>query len=248
MRTFKLTLAYDGTNYCGWQSQPRGVTLQDTLETALAKITGSPLRTVASGRTDAGVHAQGQVVSFTSECPLACDVLERALNAELPHDIVVREVVEVPAGFHAIRDTVRKRYRYLLRDGKVPDVFARSYSWQMRGRLDVAAMHRAAQVLLGTHDFSSFETRGSDRQSSVRTVFEISVLRSPADADRIELEVTADGFLYNMVRTIVGTLVEIGRGVRHENSLADVLAACDRRAAGQTAPPHGLCLMQVDYA
>ena len=146
MRTFKLTLAYDGTAYAGWQCQPNGVTLQESLERALAKITGKPLRTVASGRTDAGVHARGQVVSFASDCDLPTEVLERALNAELPRDMVVSSVVEVPAGFHAIRDARRKCYRYAIRDGRLPDVFQRHFAWQVRQRLDVAAMHRGAVV------------------------------------------------------------------------------------------------------
>lgn len=246
-RTFKLTIAYDGGAYAGWQFQPGCPTVQETLERVLAKITGSAVRTVASGRTDAGVHAMGQVVSFASDCPLPVDVLQRALNAELPRDIAVRSVEEAPAGFHAIRDAVSKQYRYVLRDGRVPDVFQRHYCWQVRERLDAEAMHRAAQLLVGTHDFASFESSGSERQSSVRTIQAISVLRSAGDPDRIVLEVAADGFLYNMVRTIVGSLVEIGRGVRDPAWLGQVLSACDRRAAGQTAPPQGLFLVSVDY-
>ena len=140
-----------------------------------------------------------------------------------------------------------KRYRYILRDGPVPDVFARHYAWQVRQRHDAAAMQRAAQALVGRHDFSSFETHGSERRSSVRTVHEISVTRATDDPDRIVVEVAADGFLYNMIRTIVGSLSEVGRGVRAESWLTEVLAAKDRRAAGQTAPPQGLFLVNVDY-
>lgn len=246
-RTFKLTIAYDGGAYAGWQFQPGCATVQEALERALARITGSAVRVVASGRTDAGVHALGQVVSFAGDCRLPAAVLQRALNAELPRDIAVRSVDEAPAGFHAIRDAVRKRYRYVLRDGRVPDVFQRNYAWQVRERLDVDAMQRAAQLLVGTHDFASFETSGSERQSSVRTVEELTLRRSAADPDQIVLEVAADGFLYNMVRTIVGTLVEIGRGARDQAWLGQVLAARDRRAAGQTAPPQGLFLVSVDY-
>jgi tRNA pseudouridine38-40 synthase len=187
------------------------------------------------------------VVSFVSRCDLPTDVLHRALNAELPRDMIVRGVEEAHPGFHAIYDAVHKRYRYVLRDGAVPDVFQRQYAWQVRRRLDAEAMHRAAQALCGRHDFVSFETSGSARQTSVRTIYEITVARSGEDPDRIVLEVAADGFLYNMVRTIVGTLVEIGRGIRNEAWMAEVLAARNRRAAGQTAPPQGLFLMQVDY-
>jgi tRNA pseudouridine38-40 synthase len=244
MRTFKLTLAYDGSNYSGWQIQPGRVTLQETLESALRRITGQEVRVTASGRTDAGVHALGQVVSFRSETHLPPDVLCKALNAELPHDMSVRSVELADDSFHATGSAKRKRYRYLLDDGPTRDVFQRRYVWHLGQRLDEQAMHRAAQALLGTHDFSSFQTTGSERESAVRTIFDIGVSRA---GDRISLEVEADGFLYNMVRTIVGTLVEVGRGRRAEDWVGQVLAASDRKAAGQTAPPQGLVLVHVEY-
>ncbi len=248
MRTFKLTLAYDGTLYSGWQLQPGRPTVQQALELALERITGEATRAAASGRTDAGVHALGQVVSFRSSTHLDPAVLQKALNAELPRDIAAVDLTEANNDFHARRDAVRKLYRYMLDDGPVRDVFARAYVWQVRTRLDDAAMHRAAQVLVGRHDFSSFETHGSERESSVRTIFEVSLRRGQgAAAHRLTFEIAGDGFLYNMVRTIVGTLVEVGRGVRDESWLAAVLAACDRTAAGQTAPPQGLFLVSVDY-
>lgn len=248
MRVFKLVLAYDGSNYSGWQVQPGRITLQGALEEALARITGEPVRVAGSGRTDAGVHALGQVASFRSETDLSADVLHKALNAELPRDMAVISVTESAADFHARASAVRKRYRYQLDDRPIRDVFMRRYSWHCRYRLDAAAMHRAAQSLVGRHDFSSFETSGSKRQSSVRTVFEISVERAANESQGgISLEIEADGFLYNMVRTIVGTLVEVGRGVRSERWPAEVLAACDRKAAGQTAPACGLFLLRVDY-
>lgn len=248
MRTLKLTLAYDGTAYAGWQVQSGQKTLQGTLEAALAKITGEKIRVTASGRTDSGVHALGQVVSFDTESPLAPDVFQRALNAELPHDMAVLEAAEARPGFHAIRDAVRKRYRYLLHDGPIPDVFRRQYAWHYRQRLDASAMHRAAQNLLGKHDFRSFESAWPQRATSVRTITDIFVRRGfDNDEDLIALEVEADGFLYNMVRAIVGTLVEVGRGNRPEAWPGEVLAAQDRRVAGMTAPAHGLFLVQVEY-
>jgi tRNA pseudouridine38-40 synthase len=249
MRTFKLTLAYDGSQYSGWQLQPGRVTLQGTLEQALGRITGETFRVTASGRTDAGVHALGQVVSFRSETHLSPEVLHKALNAELPHDMAVVAAALEADDFHATGSAVRKRYRYVIDDGPTRDVFARRYAWHFRAPLDDRAMHEAALGLLGKHDFSSFETAGSPRETSVRTVFEIIVEREQGTgARRVRLEIEADGFLYNMVRTIVGTLVEVGRGNRPIAWPADVLAARDRKAAGQTAPPHGLFLVRVVYA
>jgi tRNA pseudouridine38-40 synthase len=256
MRTLKLTLAYDGTDFAGWQFQPGQRTVQQTLHDALSQITGEKISAVASGRTDAGVHALGQVVGFTTNSHLSPDVFLRALNAELPRDLVVLSAVEAPGGFDPIRHAVRKRYRYFLQDGPVADVFSRRYAWHVFRRLDVAAMQRAAESLVGRHDFTSFETGGSERVTTTRTVFELSVTLQPTrsaaldcvgDGREIQVEVVADGFLYNMVRNIVGTLVEVGRGAREEVWPAAVLAACDRRAAGPTAPPHGLFLVKVEY-
>jgi tRNA pseudouridine38-40 synthase len=201
---------------------------------------------VASGRTDAGVHAIGQVVSFACDTHRTVDVLRRALDANLPKDIVVLDVRDAPEGFHAIRDTVRKRYRYVIQDGSLPDVFARTYAWYIPHRLDAGAMSQAGQRLAGRYDFSSFEASGSQRTSSVRTIFDLSVQRRSGDhLDRIFIEIEADGFLYNMVRNIVGTLVEVGRGKQTPDWVSAVLEARDRKLAGMTAPPLGLFLLRV---
>jgi tRNA pseudouridine38-40 synthase len=250
MRSIKLTLAYDGTAYSGWQIQPGKPTVQGALEAALAKITGRPVRTLASGRTDAGVHALGQVVGFQTDSHLTVDVLLRALNAELPNDVAALDAADVPDGFHPIRDALGKRYRYVIHDGPAPDVFRRAYCWHYRRRLDDEAMHQAAQVILGRHDFSSFESAGAPRASSVRTIREISVRRegrAGGSRDFIATEVEADGFLYNMVRAIVGTLVEVGRGARDVAWVKKALDAADRAVAGPTAPPQGLFLVGVEY-
>lgn len=249
MRTLKLTIAYDGTAYAGWQVQPERPTVQETLENAIAKVTGRHTRTLASGRTDAGVHALGQVVGFRTDSALPPEVLLRALNANLPHDVAVLNVAEVSNDFHPIADVLRKRYRYLIDDGPVRDVFQRHFVWHyIYGRLDADAMSRAAAALVGTHDFSSFESSGAERKTSVRTVFELSIERGGAgQGGPIAIEIEADGFLYNMVRAIVGTLVEVGRGSRPEGWPAEVLAAQDRRLAGPTAPPQGLFLLRVRY-
>jgi tRNA pseudouridine38-40 synthase len=213
----------------------------------LHRITGETIRVNASGRTDSGVHAEGQVVSFESEMPLTPEAWQRALNAELPLDMAVLQCELAPDGFHARRDAKRKRYRYTLDDGQTRDVFTRLYTWQFRQRLDVPAMHRAAQALVGEHDFASFQSQGSERETSVRTVFGLSVARLAEPTSRITVEIEGSGFLYNMVRAIVGTLVEVGRGVQPEEWVGQVLAAKHRRAAGQTAPAHGLCLVRVEY-
>ena len=248
MRTIRLTLAYDGTAYAGWQVQPSQKTVQGVLEEAIEKVTGRRSRATASGRTDAGVHALGQVVAFRTDCRLDAGVLRRALNAELPDDVAVLDVIDAPERFHPIRDAVRKRYRYVIHDGPVRDVFARRYAWHCRGALDAQAMARAARCLLGRHDFASFENSGSERQSTVRTISDVGVRRGQGGSEHVvTLEVEADGFLYNMARAIVGTLVEVGRGAENESWVAEVLAAGDRSAAGPNAPPQGLFLVQVDY-
>jgi tRNA pseudouridine38-40 synthase len=249
MRTFKLLVSYDGTNYFGWQAQSGQRSVQETIEAAIARVTGQSVRILASGRTDSGVHALGQVVSVRLETRLTPEVLCRALNAVLPGDIAVLEASETHDGFHPTHKALRKRYRYLIHDGPVRDVFRRHYCWHFnQGRLDADTMHRSAIPLIGPHDFSSFETSGSQSKNSVRTIFDLSIQRGRGDdQDWITIEVEADGFLYNMVRAIVGTLVEVGRGVKPETWPADVLRAADRRLAGPTAPPQGLFLVKVDY-
>lgn len=247
-RTIKLTLAYDGTDFAGWQVQPDLRTVQATLEEALVKITGQPTRVAASGRTDAGVHALAQVVSFETESVLPPEVLKRALNAELPQDTAVSSVEEMSPGFHARRDAKRKRYRYVVCDGPVRDVFRRRTAWQLFRRLDVESMIDAAGILIGEHDFASFQTSGSERETTVRTIFDLLIQRQPApDNHLVHFEIESNGFLYNMVRNIVGTLVEVGQGKQQPGWVAEVLAACDRRRAAQTAPPQGLFLVSVTY-
>lgn len=248
MRSLKLLLAYDGTSYCGWQVQARDPSIQAALERALKAVTGEETRATASGRTDAGVHALGQVVSLATKSQHTVAVLQRALNANLPDDIRVLQVTEALSGFHAIRDAVSKRYRYVIQDGGVPDVFARRYCWHLPTKLDDEAMGMAASRLVGKHDFASFQAAGSERATTVRTIHEFTVgrRRSPL-AEQTVIEVSADGFLYNMVRNLVGTLVDVGRGVQSPDWPVQVLAARDRKQAGATAPARGLFLVGVEY-
>jgi tRNA pseudouridine38-40 synthase len=248
MPTFKLTLAYDGTDFAGWQRQPAARTVQGELEAAIERITQERSKCIASGRTDAGVHALGQVVSFQSETKLDGPTLTKALNAELPEDMLVFEAVEAAPSFHALRDAVRKRYRYVIQDGRLPDLFDRKYVWHVYQRLDVESMKTAAAALVGTHDFASFETAGSPRLTTVRTIFDLSIERRPAElTDRVVIEVEADGFLYNMVRNIAGTLVAVGKGKEPPTWPAQVLDLQDRTQAGMTAPARGLFLVWVEY-
>lgn len=248
MRSLRLTLAYDGTDFCGWQSQPGRRTVQGELEKAIERITNEDCHLLGSGRTDAGVHALGQVASLATNSRLSPGDFRRAVGSELPEDIVLLDVAEAPSGFHAIRDSLGKRYRYQIDNGPLPDIFMRRYCWHHRRPLNVDAMREAALLLLGRHDFRCFETTGSPRPDTIRTITDITVTRLAESAPhQIQIEVEADGFLYNMVRTIVGTLVQVGREKMPANHVARVLASRDRRQAGPTAPPQGLFLLRVNY-
>lgn len=248
MLGYRMTLAYDGTAYAGWQVQPGLPTVQGTLEAALEQIVGARVRVVASGRTDAGVHALAQVAGFRCVTRLAPEVLRRAINAHIPDDIYVAELQVAPDGFHAIRDALAKRYRYVIQDGPHRDLFARTTSWHLHSGLDVAQMQAGARYLVGRHDFRSFESAGAPRRHSVRTIYALQIERfARRRLQPLAIEVEADGFLYNMVRNIVGSLVLVGRRERPPDWIAQVLAACDRTQAGPTAPACGLMLWSVRY-
>lgn len=245
MRNIKLTLSYDGTDFCGWQTQPGRRTVQQTLEDALSRLTGATrVRANASGRTDSGVHAVGQVVNFLSGTKITARRLVRAINAHLPDDVVVRDAEDVPQSFDANRDAARKLYRYVIHDGNVADPFLRKYACKSYHRLDEAAMRRASRCLVGRHDFRCFETEWPNRLTSVRTITHLGVSRL---GEHVWVDVEADGFLYNMVRAIAGTLMYVGRDYWPEGRVAEILAAGDRTRAGPTAPAEGLFLMRVTY-
>lgn len=249
MRVFKITLSYDGTEYGGWQIQPNSVTVQERLEQAIQKVTGVSTRAIASGRTDAGVHAIGQVVACKLETSLSCDTLGRALNANLPSDIRVCDISIAPDDFHPIRDATSKRYRYVIQHGGTANVFARTTSWFIPKPLNVSAMQAAAQSLVGTFDCKSFETAGAPRKSTVRKIMTSDLHNIRCDGcDWIYYEVEANGFLYNMVRNIVGTLVDVGREKHPPTWIRELIALRDRRFAGATAPPQGLFLLHVNYS
>ena len=245
MRNIKLLITYDGTDFSGWQRQPDRRTVQQVLEEAIAQLTGVEPPTNASGRTDAGVHALGQVVHFYTASEHSTNVFQKALNAMLPPDVRVKGVWDVPQSFHATLDAKSKMYRYVIDNDPVADPFQLRYAYHVYLPLDVLSMNRAAQSLKGRHDLHSFETNWPNRTSSVRTIYAISVTRQ---GDAVHVEVEADGFLYNMVRSITGTLVQVGIGRWLESKVAEALAAEDRREAGPTAPPQGLFLVRVRYA
>ena len=258
MRTITLTLAYDGTRYIGWQRQAEGTSIQGLLEAALARIDDRPIAVAGAGRTDAGVHALGQVASFELAHPLPLDALARAVNARLPEDVRVRSAEERPAGFHARFSAIGKTYRYRLRTGPHEDPFDCRFAWHVPQRLVVPEMARALEAIEGRHDFCAFQAAGSDVKTTVRAVTHAGlrpVVAGPgwpfvppdAAGGLLEVEISADGFLRHMVRTIVGTLVEIGRGRRPASDMARVIGSRDRAQAGPTAPPHGLFLVGVEY-
>ncbi|MGP0068968.1 MAG: tRNA pseudouridine(38-40) synthase TruA [Isosphaeraceae bacterium] len=244
MRNIQLTLCYDGTDFHGWQRQPGLRTVQQTLEDALERLTGSRPQTTASSRTDAGVHALGQSVHFLTASGHSEETFVRALNALMPRDVRALSAHEVPQSFHATLDAKSKRYRYVIDNARIASPFQLRTSWHIPHSLDVDAMGRAARCLLGRHDFRSFETEWPNRTSSVRTILDIVVDRRE---DLVIIEVEADGFLYNMVRSIAGTLVLVGSGKRPEGWIEQVLAAESRVEAGPTAPPQGLFLLWVRY-
>ena len=250
-RSFKLTIAYEGTDFVGWQVQPNGPSIQAALQKSIEKFTGEKVKVIGSGRTDAGVHAIAQVASCQIESwKEPASKLRRAINRFLPDSIVVREVVEAPMDFHAIRDAVGKRYRYQLLLGRVRDPFLHRHCWHLRHALDTDVMESAVARLVGKRDFACFQAKGAPRSTTVRDLRACDIIRRPSatsDSLRLDIELEADGFLYNMVRNIVGSLVEVARGKEPVAWMDELLAKKDRHLAGQTAPAPGLFLLWVDY-
>ena len=244
MRTLKITLAYDGTRFVGWQRQADGESIQGLLEDALAKFEGGPVTAHGAGRTDAGVHAVGQVASARVAFTHDPGTLTRALNAHLPPEIRVLAVEDADERFHARFSATSKTYRYQIRNTQVGDPFDRLFVWHLPEPLSLEVMTRAAARLVGTHDFLAFRSVGSEIATSVRTVTR-SEWRHRAGL--LTYEICGDGFLRHMVRAIVGTLVEIGRGWRQPEDIEALLTGGTRAQAGATAPPHGLFLVSVDY-
>jgi tRNA pseudouridine38-40 synthase len=243
--TWKLIVEYDGTDFCGWQRQPNGPTVQETLEKALEQLhSGDPIRATAAGRTDAGVHARGQAVSVTTPRVLVQNSYERGVNTFLPPTIAVRHVAPVPDGFDARRWARGKRYAYRILRSRFRSPLRDRFTWQVHSPLNLQAMREAATVLVGRHDFSSFRASNCEAQTTIR---EMRRVQLHEEGEELVLTFEATAFLKNMVRSLTGTLVEVGMGRRPPDSMAALLRASDRTAAGPTAPPQGLSLEEVFY-
>ena len=244
MRTLRLTLAYDGAPYCGWQVQPNGLTVQQALMETWKKIVQEDVLPVASGRTDSGVHALEQVASARIDSPIEDARLARALNAHLPETIRVLSVETVADDFHARFSATGKSYEYRIWNGRVSPPFLRLYTWHILEKLNLDAMNEAAPAIVGEHDFAAFRSSRSINHTTVRVITRAAWRR---DGDLLVFDIAGTGFLRYMVRSLVGTMVEIGRGQRPTSDMADLLAKPDRSAAGRTAPPQGLFLVTVSY-
>ncbi len=269
MRNIRLTLSYDGSEYVGWQTQPNGTSVQAVVEAAIERFTGSSVSLIAAGRTDAGVHALGQVANFRTLSPIPCAGFVAGLQTYLPRTIIVLRAEEVDLSFHATYAARRKRYRYVIQNARAVHPFLRRYAYEFPAPLDERRMHEGAQVLVGTHDFRAFETEHPNTRSSIRTVFEVTVGRydgwaawnafgsqggplaqragGNSTGDFIWIEIVADGFLYNMVRAIAGTLIRVGQRKWDAGDVQRILESQRRTEAGPTAPACGLYLVHVQY-
>ncbi len=245
VRKIKLTIQYDGSGYSGWQTQPGFKTIQETLNEALFSLVGRKVTVHGASRTDAGVSALGQAgLIELVNCPIPTENFVKAISDRLPPEIVVTEAVEVDKKFDLIGDVKSKLYRYTIFNGKHRPVLQINHCWHIPAKLDEDIMNRAAKLLEGTNDFKSFASAKNNRESTIRTIFQSMVTR---DNDRLYIDVEGDGFLYNMVRNIVGTLADIGLGRWQPEKITEILEAKDRTAAGPIAPPQGLCLVWIKY-
>ena len=244
MRRIRIIVAYDGTNYVGWQVQPNGISIQAHLERALNELTDERIRVEGSGRTDSGVHARAQVAHFDTGVRMAADKFAIAMNMHLPPDIRVLYSEECDPAFHARFSAKQKQYAYTVQVGTHADVFSRLYSLHLHVTPDFDAMQQAASAVIGTHDFAAFKCSDSEMENTVRTITQSEWTKN---GNLWVYSVTGNGFLYNMVRILVGTMLEIGSGKRPVSDMQKALESKDRKQAGATAPAHGLCLMRVVY-
>jgi tRNA pseudouridine38-40 synthase len=253
VRNIVMVVSYDGTAYCGFQIQPRDHTIQQVLEEAIYALTNERVKVISSGRTDAGVHAKAQVINFLTECVIPIDRWCFAVNTRLPRDIVVHKASEASLNFHSRHHAKRKTYRYTIQRSKIPDVFYRYTRLHHPTRLDLSEMQKGLAYLVGEHNFSAFCSARTPVGSHVRTIYEATMEfnAEPSDGDGqagvVHIYITGNGFLYNMVRIIVGTLLQIGQGKRSGEDMLTILLSEDRNRAGPTAMAHGLTLWEVSY-
>lgn len=244
MKRIKLTVSYDGTNYCGWQVQPNGITVEEVLNKVLRKLMGEEITIIGASRTDSGVHALGNVAVFDTETTIPPERIAYALNQRLPEDIVIIKSEEVPGDFHPRYCKTRKTYEYHIINTQMPIPTKRLTNYFVSYNLNLEKMQQAAGYLVGTHDFSSFCNIKTGVEDTVRTVYSLDILKA---GEEITIRICGNGFLYNMVRIIVGTLVRVGRGFYEPEKVNEILEARDRKTAGVTAPPQGLMLIEIEY-
>ena len=244
MKRIKLTIAYDGTNYYGWQIQPNGITIEEVLNKALCKLTDENIQVIGASRTDSGVHAMGNVAVFDTETTIPAEKIAMALNQRLPEDIVIVRSEEVPLDFHPRYCDCSKTYEYHIINTRIPNPTKRLTNYFVSYVLDLDKMRQAASYLVGEHDFVSFCNVRTDVENTVRTITDLEIL---SEGNEITIRITGNGFLYNMVRIIVGTLIRVGRGFYEPEKVKEILEAKDRKAAGVTAPANGLMLMEIQY-
>ena len=239
-----LTVAYEGTKYCGWQLQPNGITIEEVLNAKLTELLGEPITVIGASRTDSGVHSYGNVAVFDTDTRIPSEKISYALNQRLPDDIVVQQSKEVRSDFHPRYCNSRKTYEYRILNRRFQLPMLRRDTYFYHYPLDVKKMQEAADYLLGEHDFQSFCSPATSAKTTVRTIYHLDVT---LQGEMIAIRVTGNGFLYNMVRIIAGTLIEVGSGAKEPEQIKEILAVCDRSAAGPTAPAHGLTMIGIEY-
>lgn len=247
MKRIKLVVSYDGTAYHGWQVQPSAVTVEGVLNEAVSRLTGEPVQVIGASRTDAGVHALGNVAVFDTNSRIPGEKFSYALNQRLPEDIVIQHSEEVEADFHPRHCDCRKTYEYTIINRTFPLPEYRNRAYFYYGRLDIPKMKQAAEAFIGEHDFAGFCSAGAQVKTTVRRIDSLEIIEDGFDG-RIRIRVCGNGFLYNMVRIIAGTLLEVGKGAIAPEDLPEIIASCDRGLAGATAPAKGLCLIRIQYS
>ena len=247
MRRIKLTVAYDGTNYCGWQVQPNGITIEEVLNKAICTLTGEEIAVIGASRTDSGVHAMGNIAVFDTGSRIPAERFSYALNQRLPEDIVVAKSEEVSLDWHPRYQNSLKTYEYHILNTKTPVPTKRLYNCFVSFDLDVNRMRQGAQYLLGEHDFAAFCCIRTNAKTTVRTVTDLQIQQNPLKPEEITIRITGNGFLYNMVRIIAGVLIRVGRGFYEPEKVLELLEGRERKKEAVTAPPQGLCLMEIVY-